>query len=60
MPIHKIINIDEIRTIAVATSVIKRTQLYICNQAVKPTLEKSSYFWSRVTCKNCLRKRDRK
>lgn len=27
---------------------------YICNRAVKPTLEKSTKFKSKVTCKNCL------
>ena len=30
---------------------------YLCNQAVSPTPKKSTRWWFRVTCKNCLKRR---
>lgn len=30
---------------------------YLCNQAVNVTRDKCSYFWNKVTCKNCLKQK---
>jgi len=50
MPIHKIIFRESYHN--------DWTKLkYLCNQAVTPTKEKSSWLWKYVNCKNCLKQR---
>ena len=32
---------------------------YLCNQAVTPTMRKTKYNWKDVTCKNCLKQKEK-
>lgn len=32
---------------------------YLCNQAVKPNSDKLEYSWNKVTCKNCLKNKNK-
>ncbi len=38
---------------------IKPDKMYLCNQAVKPTKEKMNMHWKHVTCKNCLKQKEK-
>jgi len=57
MIIHKLIFSKEYFEKIPNTTRLRRSYLYLCNQAVTPTLNKLSYRWNKVTCKNCLKQK---